>query len=252
VADKWYDYFWVTQYQSVPPDLAMGSFTWTHLGTVVVLAIGIALTVRGYCRLDTKRRRTMRLIVGLVVLALQLFRQVPFIVLGTYQPAVLPFHLCAVACFCVIIDAIRPNAWCREFTYALGTWGPACAMLFPDWSNLPILNVNCWQSFLIHAALVAYALMLLVSGELRPDPRQLWKGAVIMLVSVGVSAVANHIWDTNFWFLNTGSPGSPLAPIQAVTGRWYLPCLAGLLAVLWTGMYLPWRHREKRPASVGA
>jgi hypothetical integral membrane protein (TIGR02206 family) len=244
------DYFWALPSSQVPPQLGFGGFSVAHLASLAVLGLVAALVVWGYRRVDPTRRRGYRLGLGLAVLGLELFHQVAFLVAGAYTASILPLHLCAVATCCVVIDSVKPNSWCREFGYALGTWGPAAALLFPDWANLPIVNIHAWQAFLVHALILAYPLMLLVSGEFRPDPRQLWKPATMVVVCVGLSLLANQAWGTNFWFLNTGSPGSPLEPIQQLAGPFYLPVLAVLVAIVWTALYLPWRRRGKRPASA--
>lgn len=248
---QWFDYFW-TSPPDVPPGMGFGQFTPAHLVTLAVLAVGIAATVWAYCRSDQKTRRRMRLTIGIAVLIMELvFRQGIFIVLGIYEPSILPLHACAIATFCVGIDAFKPNSWTREYLYAVGTWGPLCALLFPDWDNQPIFNLYTFQAFLIHGCLLAYPLMLLVSKEFRPSARNLWKVVVIMAVFVGASLWANHVWGTNFWFLNSGSHGSPLDPIQNMAGPFYIPVLAVLVAILWTLMYLPWRRRnpEKHPST---
>jgi hypothetical integral membrane protein (TIGR02206 family) len=217
-----------------------------HLVTLVGLAIGIAVLVRAYGRTGTARRLVMRRVVGISAFGLEVFREVAYAVQGFYEPALMPLHLCAVATICAGIDAVKANSWSREYLYALGLWGPACALLFPDWAGQPWFNLYTWQAFVIHALLIAYILMILVSGEFRPDPRRLWKAVVIMVAAIAASVWANHVWGTNFWFLNVGSPGSPLEPIQQLTGPWYIPVLVALLAIIWTVMYLPWRRRVSR------
>lgn len=242
MTDQWFSHFW-TNPKRVPADLAFGQFSPAHFAALAVLAVVVAAIVWGYCRANPRQRRIIRLVLGLVIIGLELFRQVAFLGYGIYDPSILPLHLCAVAEFAVLVDAIRPNSWAREYCYALGSWGPVCAVLFPDWANQPIFNIYTWQSFLIHACLLGYILMLLVSREFRPSARHLWKVIIIMAVAVAAAVAANHVWGTNFWFLNVGSPGSPLEPIQQFAGAFYIPVVAVLLAIVWVIMYLPWRRR---------
>jgi len=248
----WFKYFWTSPVTGVPASAAFGLFSAAHLLTLAGLAIGIAALAWVYRRAGDARRRHIRLVIGIAVIAMEVARQISYILAGNYKPEILPLHLCAVSTYCVFIDALKPNSWTREFLYALGVWGAPCALLFPDWANMPLFNIYTWQSFAIHACLTGYALMLLVSGEFRPSARNLWKVVVIMAVSVAVSLVANNIYGTNFWFLNAGSAGSPLEPIQVFAGAFYLPVLAVMLGILWTIMYLPWRRRPgKHPSSAG-
>jgi len=242
VTPTWFDNFW-TEPRHAPASLAFGQFTPAHLIMLAVMVVVIVTLVVTYVKSGTKRRRHLRLAIGITVLILELvFRQGIFIVLGMYTPPILPLHACAAVTFCVFIDAVHPNSWTRQFIYAVGTWGPIAAITFPDWANQPIFNLYTWQAFLVHALLMSYALMILIGQDYRPEPRTWWKAAIIMAGFVAVSFVANAIWDTNFWFLNTGSPGSPLEPIQNLTGSFYLPVMVVLVALLWTWMYLPWRR----------
>ena len=255
MSDRWFDYFWTTPVAGVPPEVAFGQFSVAHLATLAVLGVGIFLLVRAYRRAPSPTRRRIRLVVGISALTLEVLRQISYIAAGDYPWEILPLHLCAMSTFATFIDSVRANSWCREFLYALGVWGAPCALLFPDWASQPLFNIYTWQSFVIHSLITAYPLMLLAGGEFRPRVRNLWKVVVILAVCVGVSLYVNARLGTNFWFLNTGSPGSPLEPIQALTGAFYIPFLAAAVAVVWAVMYVPWevsRVRGRHPANAGS
>jgi uncharacterized membrane protein YwaF len=153
----------------------------------------------------------------------------------------------------VLIDGFRPNTVCREVLYSLTIWSAMCADVFPDWADRPIINIFTWQSFASHGLLIAYPLMLLVTGEFRPNWRNLWKVALVLAGWVAVALVLNHNLGTNFVFLGTAAPDSPMEPIQAFSGRFYIPFMAFLLSLVWTGFYLPWvlkrLWRERHPLS---
>ena len=100
----------------------------------------------------------------------------------------------------------------------MGWWGALAADLFPDWAHRPILNIFTWQSFTIHALIFGYVLMRLVAGDLVPDIRNLGRVAIMVVVFATIGYLANQVWDTNFWFLNVGAPGSPLEGIQVLAG----------------------------------
>ena len=242
---NWFEYFW-TSPPNVPEGVGFDLFAGEHLIMFAVMAGIAAVLVVIYAKANDARRRIIRLSIGISVLFLELvLRQGIFLALGIYTPDILPLHACAIATFCVFIDAVKPNSWTREYIYAMGTWGPVCALLFPDWVNQPILNLYTWQAFLIHALLIAYALMILVTKEFRPSVRNLWKVLAIMAVFVTASILCNNYLGTNFWFLATAVPGSPLEPIQSLAGGFYIPLLALLLTVLWTLMYLPWSIKKR-------
>jgi hypothetical integral membrane protein (TIGR02206 family) len=245
-----WDYFFVPQNQSTPEGTGFGIFSAIHLGVLAVLAIGVAALVLGYSWAGTNRRRRLRQVVGCSVLMLEVLRQLAYVVSGTYSPEILPLHVCAIATFALFIDALRPNRWTGDFLYAMGWWAALAADLFPDWANRPILNVFTWQSFTIHALIFGYVLMRLVAGDLVPDLHNLGRVAIMVVVCAAIGHIANLVWHTNFWFLNTGAPGSPLEGIQMLAGNLYVPVLIVLLAILWTVMYLPWVLRPQRSRGV--
>ncbi len=251
-----WQYLLSPQNAPIPAGVGFGTFTPIHLGVLALLAIGIAALVVSYRASGAARRHRIRLVFGWIILSLEAIRQIVYIATGVYDWSYLPLHACAVATIAAFIDALHTNRWTRELLYALGLWGATMALAFPDWSNLPILNVWTWQAFAIHACLIGYTLMLLVAGDLVPDWRNLWRVVIVMLVAVPVSVIANNTLGTNFWFLAQAAPGSPLEPIQSFAGAYYIPFLIALLVVLWAALYLPWelvrRHRRPRATSRAA
>jgi uncharacterized membrane protein YwaF len=165
-----WDYFFVPQNQTTPDGTGFGTFSPIHFGVLGLLAVGIAALVVAYRRSDADQRRRTRLVVAWIVLLLEVFRQLAYLLAGVYSPDLLPLHLCAAATFAVFVDAIRPN----------------------------------------------------------------------------------RIWGTNFWFLDAGSPGSPLEPIQAFAGGFYIPVLIVAVAIMWTLLYLPWALRDRSGRAVRA
>ncbi|MDR2896465.1 MAG: TIGR02206 family membrane protein [Propionibacteriaceae bacterium] len=250
----WYDFFWTNPAAGTPPQLAVGLFSGRHLIFLAVCAVLEAGIIIGYRRASQAGRRHWRLGIALAVLALELFRQIGYWASGHYSAAIIPLHVCAIASFCVIIDGLRPNAWCRQYLYAMGSWAPICALLFADWAGQPWFNAYTWQAFLIHSLMWGYIMALLISGEFRPSWRQLWKAAVIVVVAAVTAWLVNRAWGTNFWFLNTGSPGSPLEPIQAASGPAYIPVMIVLVGLLWLVLYWPWtwrRHHDYSDSRLG-
>ena len=77
---------------------------------------------------------------------------------------------------------------------------------------------------------------------LKPDIKRV-KSSVVFLAAAGLIVYPlNKIWGTNFMFLNTPSPGSPLAPLENLLGNpGYIVGLAGLVLLVWFVLYLPWK-----------
>ncbi len=244
-----WDYFLVPQYAETPASSALGLFSPIHLGVIALLAVGVFVLVMRYRAADDVARRRIRLTVATAVLLLEVLRQLAYVVIGEYTPEILPLHICGMSAFIVMIDATVANRWTGDFLYVLGWWGALAAVLFPEWAHRPILNIYTWQSFAVHSLIFGYALMLLVGGDLVPKVANLARVATVITALATVAALANWVWGTNFWFLNVGSPGSPLEPIQSMAGGAYIPVLIVLFALLTTVLYWPWHVKARRAAA---
>ena len=96
------------------------------------------------------------------------------------------------------------------------------------------------HSFIIHGLLIAYPIMLLTSGELVPNWRQLHKVAIKLAITVFPIYFFSKHYDLNFMFLNTPSPGSPLVLLKQRLGNpGYLIGFAGMIGEVWFVMYMP-------------
>lgn len=242
-----WDWFLVPQNEPTPADAAMGMFTPVHLAVLAVLTVAVAALVMAYRAAPPVARRRIRLVVASTLLALEAARQLGHVVSG-YTPDIAPLHVCGVSVVVVMLDATVRSRWTADFLYVLGWWGALAADVFPDWANRPLLNVYTWQSFAAHTLIVGYVLMRLVGGDLVPRPRNLPRVAAAVAVLATVAVLANRAWGTNFWFLGTGAPDSPLQAIQQAAGGAYVPVLILLFALLTAVLYLPWVLRERRVA----
>lgn len=240
-----WDYFFIAQNQPLPDGVGFGTFSAVHLAVLIIVLVAIVTLTATYRHAQPTTRRRLQLGIAWTALILEVLRQLTYLGLQLYSPEILPLHVCGIATFAVFIDALRPNRWTGEYLYAMGWWGALAAELFPDWSSRPILNIFTWQSFAIHALIVSYVAMRVISGELVPQIRNLWRVMVTVAGFAALAALINALFGTNFWFLNAASAGSPLEPISAAAGGYYVPVLAVLLLMLWTLLYLPWVIRER-------
>ncbi|MDR0899054.1 MAG: YwaF family protein [Lactobacillaceae bacterium] len=237
-----------------PPSKGFGLYSLTHIAVLILITLFIIWLVRVYLQSDILGRPQMRKWIAVVAIASDLlFREGISAMFGQFDPTLLPLHLCGMSMFIMVWDAFKPNRLTRSVLYSFSLWGAVAALLFADWANRPILNVFVWQSFLVHALLIAYPMMLLVSGEMKPSFKDIPWSLLYLVVAVPIAIGANNIWGTNFWFLASGSAGSPLEPIlKAVGTTWYIPTLFVLLMVLWLILYLPWQLTSKKTTKAVA
>ena len=159
---------------------------------------------------------------------------------GTLELEHLPLHICGISIFFTLWYALKPGKLNGAYVYGMSLPGALAALLFADWTNYPIWHFSALNSFTIHAELVIFAMLALTSGRLKPDIRQIPKMTVIMYALALPIYFLNKRWGTNFMFVNTPSPGSPLVPLYGVFGDWYAVVAAVLLVIVWVILFLPW------------
>jgi len=213
-----------------------------HLAMLGLMAVLIAALCVFYKRLAPDKRRTMIRAIAIAMLTLETAKQLSLpIIHKQYWVEQLPLHLCGLSIAIEFIHAFFPGKTSGEILYSLGLPGAVAALMFSNWSMYPLANFYCLQSFFIHALHVAFPLMLLIAGELKPQAKQLWRVALFLAFAAIPIYYINTQLSTNFFFINAGSEGSPLEIfINWLGAPWFLLPYAGLVAFIWLLMYTPW------------
>jgi len=233
-------YFFSAQNQ-VPLALQLSSFGTAHLLWLLAISVGIVVVCVYYRSLSIKKRRTFLKWFTLIMVSTELLRDLTYVALGTFQVGYLPFHLCGVTEILAVIYVFSHNRLSREVTYCLTLPGALASLLFADWLNLPLLHFQSIQSFIGHGMLIAFTMMLLTSGEHRPDYKWLPKCFGLLVVTGIPLYFLNKVWGTNFYFVNFPSPGSPLVLFEQWAGNpGYIAVTAVLIIVVWAILYVPW------------
>ncbi|MDR0898634.1 MAG: TIGR02206 family membrane protein [Oscillospiraceae bacterium] len=232
------------------PQSGFTTFGATHLLMLVGLGLIVALLCYGYRRLGAERGRFLLICVAGLALLQEVAKQVVILTtLDAYPIGELPLHLCGLFLFVNFVYALKPNRYLGELLYCLGLPGAFMALITPDWSAYPLVNFFCLHSFTVHAWLISIPLMLLFSGQLRPNYKNLWFPMLFLAVVSAPLYFFNKAVGANFLFLLTPPADTPLVAIQSITGEsLYLLGLAVLVVVAWFFMYLPWIISDKRKA----
>lgn len=208
---------------------------WIWLGIFCLLALTFLPLYRRMGRRG--RRRALLALTGLL-LADEAFKHILLLWLGEEDVDYLPLHLCSVGLFVCLWYAIRPNRYAGELLFAVSLPGAAVALLFPGWSVLPPWSLLSVHSFTFHMFLCLIPLALLVSGELKPDPRRLWLCMLFLVVTAIPIWFLDRRWGTNFYFLTYPGTGNPLVWFEARFGNpGYQIGLPVCAALLWTVQY---------------
>ena len=126
----------------------------------------------------------------------------------------LPLHLCGLGIFTNLIGAFSDSksaVFLREVSLMLIAPGSVFALLFPDWTYMPLLSVLSVIGFVSHTLLIAVPLMMLRAGLVRPEGRHFWYPlAFLAVVSPAVYAF-DRVCGCNYMFLRQPIEGTPLA-----------------------------------------
>ena len=219
-------------------------FSLGHLSALALCLALVAWLCCTYQRADGEQRRRRRRGMGGAVLLCEGWRMGNFLIHGCLSVRYLPLHLCSLAVFMTFAHSRRGGENLGELLYCAGLPGALLALLFPNWGCYALWQFHSLLGFLSHALLVAYPLMLVLSGELRPSLRRL-PGCLGHLCAIaGAVYVFNLLFDTNYMFLRRPSPGSPLAWFAGWWGEpWYLLGYVPMLTLVWTLLYAPFREK---------
>jgi len=225
-----------------------GMYSATHFVVMAAIVAFVWAVCLFYRRLDDTNRLKMVRIVAVVILLLELVQQISYPLFHDgVRVEYLPFHLCGILIFLGIIYAIKPSKSLGEIFYGIGLPGFVAALLFLNWWMYPIVNFYALKSFSTHALQIAFVLMLMTTGQIRPNWRKAWKPMAFIFGIAAPVYVLNLILDTNFLFINAGSPGSPLeAFIEAFGNPLFLVPYGALVVVVISLMYVPWLIIDRR------
>lgn len=203
------EYFWCTS-DTIPKGLGFSHFDGSHLAWLAACAAAILGCCLLYRKLDQKGRGIWRKTIALLLIADELFKLIPMLIMGTFRLTYLPFQLCSINIFVIAYHAWKPGKLTDNFLYTVCIPGALAALLFPSWTKLPMLNYMCIHSYTAHILLVMYPVVLTVNGEIKPRLRELPKSLLLLAGFALLAWVLNLWWDTNFMFLMEAGKGNPL------------------------------------------
>ncbi|MCR8657635.1 YwaF family protein [Paenibacillus endoradicis] len=216
-------------------------FDSVHLNwLIVIVMISIVITFI-YYRCSQWHRAWIRKGFGYTLFIAEICKVIVVLATGRNLLYYLPIHLCGFAIFLILFHAYRNNTTIAEILFSLTIPGAFIALLFPGWANDPVMSFLHIHSFVFHALILTYPIMLLATGEITPNIRRLWKVVLFLIVTIPPVYFFNKINDTNYMFLNWPISNSPLMSIQQLFGESrYIVGLVLVLFVVWFIQYSLW------------
>ena len=234
--------------KTIPKGLGFSHFEGVHS---TWLLICLCLTVANclwYRKMDERARKKWRIVMACLMVANELFKHTMLLIGGRWTVNYIPLHLCSINIFTIAWHAWKPNKTLNAFLYTVVIPATLAALLFPTWTKLPWLNFSHLHSFTIHICLLMYPVVLTVAGDIRPDPKDIPK-CLLMLVLMAVPVYfVNLLLDTNFMFLMEADKGNPLYLFEQMWGNhlYGFPVLiAAILIVMYVPVILHRKHKNR-------
>ena len=146
----------------------------------------------------------------------------------------LPFHLCSMQIIFAFVARLTKNNKTREcvvqFMIPTAALGGFAALMIPT-ITCRFTNVRTYQYFLYHAALIWFAVVAIMSGEVKLDFKAFRNTLVILLGLVWVTFYINGMFqNTNFLYLS--EPPMDGLPILNMDNGWLVYFLSYMALAL--------------------
>lgn len=245
-------YFWL-EGEDLPAGIGFGHFTPLHflqLFLCFLLCLVLCIT---FCRCSFRGQTRYLRILALAMLAGNLARDCFLFAIGRMSLAFLPLHLCSFSIFVYLLHAFLPERQdpaagaviqsrfrelLGETGFVLLLPGTVSALLFPDWTDYPVLNFMNLHSFLWHTVLSAYPILLALTHRIKPRIRHSWFPVCFLLVITPPIYAFDRAFGYNYLFINWPLAGTPIWTIYEAMGSYWRIGYAALVVAVITAVYL--------------
>jgi hypothetical integral membrane protein (TIGR02206 family) len=237
------EHFWKTV-EVIPEGIGFAHYGALHLCWLAAFAAVAVLNCILYRKLGQKGRKIWRIVVASLLVLDEIYKQIPLFVNGLFTLGYLPLHLCSINIFVIAFHALKPTKSVGNYLYTVCIPGAMAALLFPTWNALPGANYMLIHSFTVHILLALYPIVLTVSGEIKPELKELPKALLLLTGLAAFALICNLLMDANFMFLMYADPGNPLYLFKELWGSHLLGfpvIITGVLLV----MHTPWLIAKK-------
>lgn len=226
------------EYESQLPDkVGFVLFGKVHLSWLIGIVVCLCIFLHFFRKSEKKIQRKILHILGWILVLLEIGRTVFLWKIQFLSVYELPLHLCGLAGILCLLHAYTKWEWLAQTIYAACLPGTIGALLFPDWTMYPMLNVIHIQAFLFHGLVVFYGFAMLKHG-FRPNIRKLYQPILFLVVTAILIYAFDLRFKANYMFLQVPSKDSPLMLVAKITGeKWYLIGLITLSLMVMLMMY---------------
>ncbi len=207
-------YFWKQQ-DDIPEGMGYPLFGASHLLSVLITFIAVGIVIAVFMRMDEKRRLKMLKCIPLLMVFLEVFKDLFLVSVHRFGIGYLPLHVCSIGIFVFLLREYLPWKKAKEFfgeiAYVLIMPASVAALIFADWTTLyPVWNFINLHSYIWHGMLVLYPLLLLIQREISPSIKHIHWNVLFLIIVVPPIYLFDKHFGCNYFFVNWPVPGSPL------------------------------------------
>ncbi|MGN1405837.1 MAG: YwaF family protein [Erysipelotrichaceae bacterium] len=195
-------------------------FSPVHLFWLFIAIVLTVLIFKYYSKLNQNTRRKILISVTVLLIADELFKDIPCLLTHQFEWDHLPFHLCSVNIFTALLNTIKPNRITKTLLTTICIPAALCALVMPTWVCLPIFNFMHIHSFTVHILLFIYPMFILAEG-FRPEYRDFPCIVAYIIALTLIDKIINRLLNTNFLFLEFNENNPALILLENLTGNFY-------------------------------
>ncbi|MBQ8163915.1 MAG: YwaF family protein [Clostridia bacterium] len=178
-------------------------YSWFHIMWLVIV-VALCVTV---CLLSSKltAKRTDRIvfITGLVMIALEIYKQFNFSYTYTtdiwdYQWYAFPFQFCSTPMYIMLLAAVIRNEKVRQYLYSylatFSLFAGIAVMLFPSTVFVDTIGINI-QTMVHHGAMVVIGVLMYSSKRLEISNFTIFKAMTVFAVTITMATVGNVLFE---------------------------------------------------------
>ena len=233
-------------------------FSVAHIVYMVLIFGGIVACYFLFRNTDTcKKEKALRFLA--YALALSYFSDffVHDFVYGEMNMDKLPFHVCTVLCPLVLVAQFNKNGHkIAEPVATLATLAPMMYLCYP--ASVGTGEPWCYQAvqtMFFHGVLMAWGILNIALGAVKPDIRHIWKSAVLLTGITLWAKLGNVLLEHNWFFLEEDAFYIGLVE-QGIIPKWVLmvvnPVVFFLAVLALYGVCYGVRNIHKRKACATA
>lgn len=237
-------YFWDTS-ETIAAGLGFTHFDGVHLTWLGLFVIAIVACTLWFGKMSQRGRDAFKRTLALSMVVMEALKILLLVLTDRFRWGYLPFHLCGINIFLIVAHAWKPTRLLDNFLYLICIPGALAALLFPNWTALPVTNIYHIHSSIVHILLVMYPAIQALNGKLDLDAKMVPKClGLLVLMAIPIYGL-NLLLGTNFMFLMRADAGNPLALFEQMWGS-HLLGFPVIIAAVVVVMYLPVVARRKK------